>query len=99
MKLLVDAQLPQLLALWLKSQGYDAIHTLELSKANESDDHEIISIADREGGIVTSKDSDFLDDHILLGRPKRLLVIKTGNIRNRDLMNIRAKHRSYRAAV
>jgi predicted nuclease of predicted toxin-antitoxin system len=34
----VDAQLPQLLAVWLKEYGYDTIHTLELPEANRSND-------------------------------------------------------------
>ena len=44
-KLIVDAQLPQLLSTWLKDHGYDAIHTLELPEANRSDDGEIIVVA------------------------------------------------------
>jgi predicted nuclease of predicted toxin-antitoxin system len=30
MKFIVDAQLPRKLALWLQSQGFDALHTLDL---------------------------------------------------------------------
>ena len=88
MKFLVDAQLPQLLAMWLKNRGFDAIHTLELPEANRSDDQEIIATADREDRIVVSKDGDFFDDHILRGKPRRLLVVKTGNIKNRDLIRL-----------
>ena len=88
MKFLVDAQLPQLLAMWLKNRGFDAMHTLELPAANRSDDQEIIATADREDRIVISKDGDFLDDHILRGKPRKLLVIKTGNIKNRDLIRL-----------
>lgn len=83
MKFIVDAQLPQLLATWLKERGFDTIHTLELPAANYSDDKEIIIVADQDDRVVISKDSDFFDDHILTGKPKRLLVIKTGNIKNR----------------
>jgi len=84
----VDAQLPQLLAVWLKEYGYDTIHTLELPEVNRSNDQEIIAIADKEGRIVISKDSDFQDDHVLNGKPKKLLVIRAGNIRNRDLIRL-----------
>ncbi|MDF9798246.1 putative nuclease of putative toxin-antitoxin system [Catalinimonas alkaloidigena] len=38
MKFIIDAQLPQLLAIWLENHGVDAIHTLNLPKANHSDD-------------------------------------------------------------
>ncbi|MEM9834025.1 MAG: DUF5615 family PIN-like protein [Bacteroidota bacterium] len=88
MKFIIDAQLPQALAIWLNDHGYNAIHTLELPEANRSDDSEIIIIADREDRVVVSKDTDFFDDHILRGKPKRLLIIKTGNIKNRDLIHL-----------
>lgn len=71
MKFIVDAQLPQHLAVWLKNNGFDAIHSLDLPEANQSDDGEIIIIADRDDRVVISKDSDFLDDHILRGKPKK----------------------------
>ncbi|MEM9833261.1 MAG: DUF5615 family PIN-like protein [Bacteroidota bacterium] len=93
MKFIIDAQprgvpLPKLLADWLKERGFDAIHTLKLPVANRSDDKEVITISDQDDRVVISKDSDFFDDHILTGKPKRLLVIKTGNIKNRDLIRL-----------
>ena len=75
-----------MLAVWLEERGFDAIHTLELPAANRSDDKEIIVVADQDDRVVVSKDSDFFDDHILMRKPKRLLVVKTGNIKNRDLI-------------
>lgn len=32
-----------------------------------------------------TKDDDFVTSHLLHGRPAKLLLISTGNIRNRDL--------------
>jgi predicted nuclease of predicted toxin-antitoxin system len=32
-----------------------------------------------------TKDADFVDSHLLRGRPAKLLLISTGNISNRDL--------------
>ena len=92
MKFIIDAQLPQLLAVWLEERGFDAIHTLKLPAANRSDDKEIIVVADQDDRVVVSKDSDFFDDHILMGKPKRLLVVKTGNIKNRDLIRLFEKN-------
>lgn len=65
MKFIIDAQLPQSLASWLKEHGFDALHTLELPAANRSDDKEIVIVADQDDRDVVSKDSDFFDDHIL----------------------------------
>ncbi|MGL4551714.1 MAG: DUF5615 family PIN-like protein [Gemmataceae bacterium] len=85
MKFLIDAQLPRRVAGWLNAAGCDALHTLELPDANRTGDAEVIAFADREGRAVMTKDADFVDSHILRGRPGKLLLISTGNISNRDL--------------
>ena len=92
MKFVVDAQLPRRLAVELARLGHDAIHTTELPLGNATADHDISELADREGRIVMTKDSDFVDGHILYGSPQRLLFISTGNITNDDLIGI-LRHR------
>ena len=84
----MDAQLPRKLSYWLIDQGYDSIHTLDLPKGNGSGDIEIRNFADRENRIIISKDHDFWDDHIVHGSPRKLLIIKTGNIINPVLINL-----------
>ncbi len=59
---------------------------------NETPDPEIIRIADEENRIVISKDSDFLDNYILDGSPKKLLIVSTGNINNRNLIQLFEKN-------
>lgn len=88
MKFIVDAQLPKRLSDWLNENGHDSKHTLDLVKKNKSSDIEISKLADREARIVISKDTDFLDEHLLNNRPKMLLIIKTGNIRNSELIDL-----------
>lgn len=85
MKFIVDAQLPRRIAAWLRGQGHDAIHTLELPDANRTTDAAINELAEREERIVITKDSDFIDSHFLQRRPQKLLLISTGNISNREL--------------
>ena len=92
MKFVVDAQLPRRLSYWLADQGFDSVHTLDLPKGNGSDDEEIREYADREGRIVISKDQDFWDDHIIHKSPQKLLIIRTGNIVNRDLLGLFEMH-------
>ena len=70
---------------WLRVGGCDAIHTLDLPDANRTSDEEVIAFADREGRVVATKDADFVDSHVLFGRPSKLLLVSTGNIRNQDL--------------
>jgi len=87
-RVLVDAQLPKRLANLFSSFDIDAKHTLELPKQNATSDQEIIDIADHEDRIIISKDSDFLDNYILQGQPKKLLIVSTGNINNNDLIRL-----------
>ena len=88
MKFLIDAQLPQIISNWLNEAGFDSIHTLQLLQKNHSQDSEICKIADDQNRIIVTKDSDFLDSNIITGSPKLLLIINTGNIKNRELMSL-----------
>ena len=88
MKFLVDAQLPKHLAEWLLFKGLDTIHTLELPDQNKTDDDQIKAFAKKEDRVVISKDRDFLDSHILKNDPSKLIIVKTGNISNEDLLQI-----------
>ena len=85
MNFLVDAQLPRRATGWLAAAGCDAVHTLDLTDANRTTDEQINEVADREQRVVITKDADFVNSHVLLGRPAKLLLISTGNISNRDL--------------
>ena len=85
MKFLIDAQLPRRMAKWLHEFGFDAIHTLDLPEANCTTDTQVIEQADREERAVVTKDADFVDAHLIHRRPKKLLLISTGNISNADL--------------
>jgi predicted nuclease of predicted toxin-antitoxin system len=85
-KFIVDAQLPQRLALALNAAGHDAVHTLSLPDQNRSKDTAIRQLADSDGRIVISKDADFVSTHLVLGSPARLLEISTGNIPNAQLL-------------
>ena len=78
MNFLIDAQLPRRMAAWLTAAGCDTIHTLDLPDGNRTTDAQIIDMADLEQRVVISKDADFVDTHILQGRPAKLLLISTG---------------------
>lgn len=85
MNFLIDAQLPRRLAWQLRQMGHDALHTLDLPGGNATTDAEIILVADSQARIVVSKDDDFVQSHLIQGRPARLLLVSTGNIRNIEL--------------
>ena len=84
MKFLIDAQLPRNVCTWLNELGYDSRHTLDLPLQNKTPDHEILEIANRDNRIVITKDHDFVQSFMILGKPK-LLLVSTGNISNREL--------------
>lgn len=85
MKFLVDAQLPGKMTAWFITAGCDAIHTLDLPNANRTADNQICDLADQEQRVVVTKDSDFVDSHLIKGSPAKLLLVATGNITNLEL--------------
>lgn len=93
MRVIIDAQLPVKLAEVLTSCGHDAIHTLHLPLQNRTSDSLIREISEKEQRIVISKDTDFLGSHLINGIPQKLLIVRTGNIKNRLLLDLfRAHH-------
>jgi predicted nuclease of predicted toxin-antitoxin system len=88
MKFIVDAQLPKTLSDLINSKGQDSIHTLELPDKNRTQDGFITRLATEERRVVITKDADFLESYILRKEPSKLLLIKTGSVRNRELINL-----------
>lgn len=85
MKFLIDAQLPRRFCAWLVAAGHDARHTLDLPMANRTTDSAVIDIAEKEERVIVTKDADFVQSRLVHGRPKRLLLVATGNIGNLEL--------------
>lgn len=88
MKFIVDAHLPISLKNWLNENEQDAIHTRDLPRQNFTEDPEVIRVAIEENRIIISKDSDFPKHQILHGIPDRILMITTGNIVNKVLIQL-----------
>lgn len=88
MKFLVDAHLPPGLCAILDAAGHDALHTTGLPAGNATADRDIneLSVADQR--VVISKDTDFYYSHVLHQRPWKLLLVRTGNIRTRELNDL-----------
>lgn len=85
MKFLVDAQLPRRCCLWLAAAGHDARHTFDLPDGNATPDADLVAYADREDRILVTKDDDFVRSFVLSGRPRKLLLVSTGNMTNAEL--------------
>jgi predicted nuclease of predicted toxin-antitoxin system len=88
MKFIIDAQLPKSLLDFLNAAGFNALHTLELPEMNRTGDNAITTKTDIEDRIVVTKDADFLDSYLLFEKPAKLLLVKTGNIPNSDLLKL-----------
>ena len=92
MRFLIDAQLPGRLCEILINLGIEAIHVDSLPQGDETLDSEIITYADKKKLTVMTKDSDFYHSHILYGKPQKLFMIQTGNMKNRELFNLLRKN-------
>jgi predicted nuclease of predicted toxin-antitoxin system len=87
-RFLVDAHLPLKLARAMSAAGYDTTHTRDLPKANATKDSEINALSIAEERVVVTKDADFVQSFTLQGRPYKLLLVSTGNIRNTELFEL-----------
>ena len=95
MKFIVDGNLPYKLAQLILGMGYDIIHTDDLPDKERTKDEEIRKISFLEGRVVITKDTDFLESHLIRAIPPKLIWINTGNIVNRDLFFLIDKYFAY----
>jgi predicted nuclease of predicted toxin-antitoxin system len=92
MRFLIDAHLPKKLAFFFRENGFDAIHTSELPKGNNTDDKEIVELSLKENYIVISKDADFYNIYLSKGEPYKLIYLKVGNLSTLDILNLFKKN-------
>jgi len=85
-KFLIDAHLPPSLCRALAAEGHDAIHTSSLPDGNATTDQTIRSVAAAQGRVLVTKDLDFFDGLVLYGAPPKLVLVRCGNVRKRDLV-------------
>ncbi len=88
LKFIVDAQLPKSLSDLLNQNGYSSVHTIELIDKNKTKDFQINQLSKIENRIVITKDVDFLDTFMVKSIPNKLILVRTGNITNKDLLGI-----------
>jgi predicted nuclease of predicted toxin-antitoxin system len=87
-KFLVDAHLPRGLCAVLQAVGHDALHTSQLPAQDRTTDQVINELSVTDQRVVISNDTDFYYSHLLSQRPYKLLLVRTGNIRARDLKHL-----------
>ncbi len=92
MNFAVDAHLPPGLCALLEAAGHDAVHTRELPAQNRTSDEVLNAMSVKEQRVIVTKDSDFYHSHLLHGKPWKLLLVRTGNVRTRDLKALFDRH-------
>jgi predicted nuclease of predicted toxin-antitoxin system len=82
-KFLVDAQLPPMLAEWLRKAGHEAQHVREVGLL-DADDTAIRAYAGKVGAVLITKDRDFVS----IGETSVQVVwVRTGNVGTRALID------------
>jgi len=92
MKFIVDAHLPPRLCAVFQSARHDAIHTSQLVAQNRTSDEIVNQLSLPELRVVVTKDLDFYHSHLLHGKPWKLLLVRTVNIRTRELTALFQRH-------
>jgi len=88
MNFLVDAHLPRGICSLLNAAGHEALHTSQLPAGNQTTDQIINEISTKELRVVISKDTDFYYSHLLKQQPWKLLLVRTGNLRAKELITL-----------
>jgi predicted nuclease of predicted toxin-antitoxin system len=83
MNILIDAQLPKSLKQYFP--GENVIHTSELDNGSKTKDSTINDFSISNKYVVISKDSDFYYSYITGQRPYKLVYVKLGNMRIKEL--------------
>jgi predicted nuclease of predicted toxin-antitoxin system len=92
MNFVADAHLPSGLCALLQAAGHNAIHTSQLPGRNRTPDGMLNELSLLEQRVVVTKDLDFYYSHLLYGKPWKLLLVRTGNIRTRELKALFQTH-------
>ncbi len=80
---LLDANIPPSLAEDIS--GHEVIHVSSFPKGTSTSDREIIEFSHQNNCVLISKDSDFYDSFLISRKPPKLILVKLGNLRLREL--------------
>ncbi|AQR61584.1 hypothetical protein BZG35_07900 [Brevundimonas sp. LM2] len=87
MKIIIDQQLPPVLARWLRDEhDIDAVHVREI-RLKDAPDHDIWLEAKRRGAVVISRDADFAN-FARQDVAGRLVWLRIGNCTNPELIAV-----------
>jgi predicted nuclease of predicted toxin-antitoxin system len=84
-RFLVDAQLPPVLAQWLRANGHEAEHVAEIGLL-DANDNAIWQRALQTGAAIITKDEDFSNRSVLAAAAPTIVWVRLGNCRNTALI-------------
>ena len=88
MNFIIDAQLPPSLSALLRSKGHTCIHASELPSGTQTSDGFIEKLSLKEKSAVITKDNDFYHTFLIKQQPYRLIMVRVGNMRKNDLIQL-----------
>ncbi len=95
----IDAQLPPMLAGFMRAElGLNALALKELG-LRDAADRDIFEAARQAGALLMSKDADFVDLVQRLGVPPQLIWVTCGNVTNARLQVLLRSHWTGIAAI
>jgi predicted nuclease of predicted toxin-antitoxin system len=94
MRFLIDAHLPPLLCRVLERAGHSAETTRGLPQGNRSTDEQIKEVSLMDDCIDVTNDKDFYYTHFLFRLPRKLVLVRCGNLRLRALLSLFERHLS-----
>lgn len=87
MRFIIDAHLPKSIAIIFAKLGHEVIHTRDLPMGNATSDQDIISLANKDG-VIISKDDDFYQSFLLHRKPSKLILVKVGNMKLKAIRSL-----------
>ena len=80
-----DAHLPYSVCKYFRELGHTAFHTSDFPLGNATTDNWLSEEAAKKGAVVVSKDTDFFHSFLLNRKPPKLILVKVGNLKLRDM--------------
>lgn len=78
MRFLIDNQLPNALAVWIRSQGHEAQHVLDV-QLGQAKDNPVWKYAEDQGQVIVTKDEDFAEWVRRGRRGPQVVWVRLGN--------------------
>lgn len=85
---LIDAHLPKSICTYFEELGHEAIHTTDFPQGNATQDIDLIAFSEKENAVVITKDSDFYYSFQIHRKPKKLVMVRVGNMRLQALKKV-----------